>query len=109
MPADRPDLRVAPSVPAGSAAALDRAAGRLASALRGLDADARHVAPWLGDPVSAQTAARYVAHAATGPHPAIERVRALHTELLRARDALDASGRDYAGTEHAVARSWAAR
>lgn len=109
MPADHPDLRVDPSVPPGAAAALDRAAGRLAAALRGLDADARRVEPWLGDPVSAEAAARYAAHAADGPGAAIERVRALHAELLRAREALATSGRTYAVTEDAVARSWAAR
>ncbi|MFP5069645.1 PE domain-containing protein [Pseudonocardia nantongensis] len=109
MPADRSDLRVDPSVPAGLAAALDRAAGRLASALRGLDADAGRIEPWLGDPVSADAAARYAAHAADGPGAAIEQLRALHAELVRARDTLDASGRGYAVTEDAVARSWATR
>lgn len=109
MPPDHPDLRVDPSVPPGLAGTLDRAAARLEAALRGLDADARRVEPWLGDPVSAESAARYAAHAADGPDAAIERVRALHAELVRARDALAASGRAYTGTEDAVARSWTAR
>lgn len=109
MPADRPDLRVEPSVPTGAAEVLDRSAARLAAALRTLDADARRVEPWLGDPVSAEAAARYATHAADGPAPAIERVRALHAELVRTRDALATSGRAYAGTEDAVTRAWAAR
>lgn len=109
MPAERPDLRVDPSVPPGAAEVLDRAAARLATAVRGLDADARRVEPWLGDPVSADAAARYAAHAADGPAPAIERIRALQAELTRVRDALASSGRLYDGVEDDVTRAWAAR
>ncbi|MEJ8281543.1 hypothetical protein [Pseudonocardia spirodelae] len=105
MPDTHPDLRVDPSAPPGAAGALDRAATRLAAALRTLDADARRVEPWLGDPASAEAAARYAAHAADGPDAAIERLRALHAELLRARDAAGAAGRAYRGTEESVTAS----
>ncbi|MEV1291313.1 PE domain-containing protein [Pseudonocardia sp. NPDC049635] len=103
MPAPRPDLRIDPSTPPTVVAALDRAADRLATVLDRLDADARRVRPWLGDPVSAQAAARYAGHAADGADAAIERIRALRTELVRARDAVARSGRAYTATEAAVA------
>ncbi len=99
MPDIHPDLRVDPAAPAGAAEALDRAAARLAGALRTLDADARRVEPWLGDPASAGAAARYAVHAADGPDAAIGRLRALHAELLRARDAAAATGRAYTRAE----------
>lgn len=109
MPEPRPDLHVTLTGPAGVAAALDRAAARLATTLRTLDADARRIRPWLGDPVSAGAAARYAAHAADGPDAAIERLRALHAELSRARDAVLDAGRGYDGTEDAISRSWGTR
>ncbi|ANY07530.1 PE domain-containing protein [Pseudonocardia sp. HH130630-07] len=109
MPEPRPDLQIAADAPSRTAQALDRAAERLAGALRALDADARRVEPWLGDPVSAEAAARYAGHAAEGPDAAIERLRGLHTELVRAREAVAASGRDYVTTEDAITRSWSVR
>ena len=109
MPAPRPDLQVSPTGPSGAAAVLDRAASRLAATLRTLDADARRVRPWLGDPVSAHAADRYAVHAAEGADAAIDRVRALHAELIRARDAITSSDRGYASTEDAITRSWGPR
>lgn len=106
MPVPRPDLRIDPTAPAAVVAALDRATDRLSTALDLLDADARRVRPWLGDPVSAQAATRYTGHAADGADAAIERIRALRTELVHARDAVARSGRGYAGTEAAIVRSW---
>ncbi|MEU8491230.1 hypothetical protein [Pseudonocardia alni] len=102
VPDIHPDLRVDPAAPAGAAEALDRAASRLADALRTLDADARRVEPWLGDPASAEAAARYAVHAADGPDAAIGRRRTLHAELLRARDAAGAIGRAYTRTEEST-------
>ncbi len=103
MPDISPDLRVDPAAPAGAAEALDRAASRLAVALRTLDADARRVEPWLGDPASAEAAARYAVHAADGPDAAIGRLRTVHAELLlRARDAAAATGRAYTRTEEST-------
>ncbi|BBG04483.1 MULTISPECIES: DUF2046 domain-containing protein [Pseudonocardia] len=109
MPVSHPDLRIDPTTPTAVVAALDRAADRLATALDLLDADARRIQPWLGDPVSADAAARYATHSADGPGAAIERIRALRTELVRARDAVARSGRDYTGTEAAIVRSWTPR
>ena len=109
MPVPRPDMQVSPTGPSGAAVVLDRAVARLTATLRTLDADARRVRPWLGDPVSAHAADRYSRHAAEGPDAAIDRVRALHTELIRARDAITSSDRGYASTEDAITRSWRAR
>ncbi|MEU6701068.1 hypothetical protein [Pseudonocardia sp. NPDC046786] len=106
MPVPRPDLRIDPTTPPAVVAALDRAVDRLATVLTLLDADARRIRPWLGDPVSAEAAARYAGHAADAAGAAIERIRTLRSEIVRARDAVDRSGRDYAGTEAGIVRSW---
>ncbi|RZT88243.1 hypothetical protein EV383_5182 [Pseudonocardia sediminis] len=104
--APAPDLRVDPQAVSRLRSALDDALARLATPVRGLEADARLPRPWLGDPVSAAGAAAYARHSTDGPDPALGAIAAYRAELERVRDGLGETDRSYTAAEDTVAASW---
>ena len=100
------DLRLDPGALPRLRSALDEALARLDAPLRELRADARLPRPWLGDPVSASSAAGYARQATDGPDPAVDAVAAYRAELERVRDGLRDTDRRYTTAEDTVAASW---